>query len=117
MAQDSPRLSAPAREAINETPAGEVALSGVSLYEIAWLLQRRRIKLEQPLEQFLGGIESRFELVPPDAPIAVAAAQLPPAFPSDPIDRIIAATAQVFGAALITADERIRRSGAVRTIW
>lgn len=53
----------------------------------------------------------------PDIRIAVTAAQLPPAFPSDPIDRIIAATALLSGATLITADERIRHSGAVRTLW
>ena len=47
----------------------------------------------------------------------MAAAQLADAFPGDPMDRIIAATALTEGIPLVTADERIRRSGVVRTIW
>jgi PIN domain nuclease of toxin-antitoxin system len=45
------------------------------------------------------------------------AAHFPPSFPSDPFDRIIAATARVRGLRLVTADERIQRSGVVETIW
>jgi PIN domain nuclease of toxin-antitoxin system len=51
----------------------------------------------------------RWRLVEPIAPeIAAFAVQLPSNFPQDPADRIIAATAIVDGAPLITADERIR---------
>ena len=38
-------------------------------------------------------------------------------FPLDPADRIIAATARAHGMALVTADERIRQTPLVKTIW
>ena len=40
-----------------------------------------------------------------------------PHVPSDPFDRIIAATAIVEGIPLLTADKNIRRSRALRTLW
>ena len=42
---------------------------------------------------------------------------LPSAYPKDPADRIIGATALVEGISLVTADEDIRKSKALRTIW
>ena len=49
--------------------------------------------------------------------IAAVAAFLPPDFPSDPFDRLTAATAVIEKAALVTSDRRIQRSGVVKTIW
>lgn len=115
--QDSPRLSAVARSTIRRTARDQLTLSALSLYEIAWLVQRKRIEIGEPVDEFLRELQREFKIIAPDVPIALAAAQLPSAFPSDPADRIIAATALVSGAVLITADERIRRSGAVRTLW
>jgi len=42
---------------------------------------------------------------------------LPAAFPKDPADRLIASTAMIEGAPLITADARIRQTKVVQTIW
>ena len=49
--------------------------------------------------------------------IAARAMQMPAAYPSDPMDRIIGATALIEGLPLVTADEQIQRSRAVKTIW
>ena len=48
---------------------------------------------------------------------ACAPLELPVAYPKDPADRIIGATALVEGLSLLTADREIRRSKALRTIW
>jgi len=43
--------------------------------------------------------------------------RLPPEFPKDPSDRLIAATAMVEGMPLVTADQRIRKSKVLETVW
>ena len=110
------KLSPRARTAIRQLEQPP-AISTHTLFEVGWLIVRGRIRPQVPLETFLRNMARGFELVPLSTELAVAAAQLPAGFPSDPADRIIAATALVSGAVLITADERIRRSGAVRTLW
>lgn len=49
--------------------------------------------------------------------IAALAMQFPNAYPHDPVDRIIGATARAEGIALVTQDEKIRNSTLLRTIW
>jgi len=49
--------------------------------------------------------------------IAALAVHFPDECPADPADRLIAATARAEGTPLVTADERIRASTLVRTIW
>jgi PIN domain nuclease of toxin-antitoxin system len=111
------RLSRSARTSIEEHAPRGLALSVQSLYEVAWLVVRRRILPSEPLGKFIEGLQSRFTVYPLTPAIATTAAQLPANFPSDPFDRIIAATAIVEAIPLITADQHIRRSRAVRTIW
>ncbi|PYY01834.1 MAG: hypothetical protein DMG62_18270 [Acidobacteria bacterium] len=73
--------------------------------------------LSVSLESFLGEVESRFTIVPINRHIAARSLQLPSAYPKDPMDRIIGATALVEDLSLVTADEVIQRAHAVRTIW
>ena len=119
LGENSDRLSRNAAHAIREAQDSneELIVSTVSLYEIARGILRGRIVSKVAVKELFIAIERRFTAIPLTADIALAAAQLPSTFPSDPFDRIIAATALVSGAVLITADERIRRSGAVRTLW
>ena len=49
--------------------------------------------------------------------IAALTTFFPPDFPTDPMDRIIAATARAEGIPLVTADERILESSLIETIW
>jgi PIN domain nuclease of toxin-antitoxin system len=45
------------------------------------------------------------------------AQEFPSDFPADPQDRLIAATAVVASMPLVTADEEIRSSSLVETVW
>jgi len=119
LAEDPGKVSLPAKRAIEEleTSGHRPIISGQSLYEIAWGVVRGRILSSLPIEELLAEVERRLIVRPLTSQIALAAAQLPAAFPTDPFDRIIAATAIVERAPLLTADQRIRRSHAVRTLW
>jgi PIN domain nuclease of toxin-antitoxin system len=116
---DSGRLSSAATSAIRQSrAAGEsLAISDATLFEIAQVVGRGRAELDAPLEVFLREVERRFVIKPIDARIAAASLQFAEPYPRDPMDRIIGATALVEGMALITADDRIRRSGLLQTIW
>jgi len=113
------KLSRNARAAIEKARSAgeELAIVDITLLELAALSGKNRIQLNMNVEAFLDEVQSRF-VVRSIAPRACAkTAQLPGNYPKDPADRIIGATALVEGAALITADRRIRRSKAVQTIW
>jgi PIN domain nuclease of toxin-antitoxin system len=113
------KLSPAATDAIREARlAGDpIALSSQSFYELAWGISRGRIEIDEPVESFFEQIESRFVVLPLTSRIARIAAELSASLSGDPFDRIIAATALTEGIPLVTADERIRRAGIVKTIW
>ena len=119
MASDPKRLSRKAREAIREAREKTgVAIAAITLWELAWLAENGRIQVTGSVESFVRETASRVMVEPITPEIAAIAVQLPSGFPTkDPADRLIAATAMVEGAALVTADERIRQAKVVQTIW
>jgi PIN domain nuclease of toxin-antitoxin system len=116
-AQD--RISRKARTAIDDARknANGLAISDITLLELATLATKGRIRLDLSLESFLQEVESRFVVFPISGRACARAMGLPSAYPKDPADRIIAATALVEGLSLLTADRAIRQSRAVQTIW
>ena len=119
LALEPDRISKKARAVIEEARHGAqaLAISDITLLEIATIESKRRIQLSSSLETFLSEVEARFAVLPINGRICVRAVNLPAVFPKDPADRIIGATALVEGIPMITADEDIRRSKALRTIW
>jgi PIN domain nuclease of toxin-antitoxin system len=119
LALEPARISRRAVAVIEETRrAGRgLAISDMTLLEIAVLESKRRIRLNASLETFLIEVESRFVVLSLSSRICVRAMGLPASYPKDPADRIIGATALVEGISLVTADDDIRKSKALRTIW
>ncbi len=119
LAFDAEQVSAKARSAIRDArkSANGLAISDISLLELATLVGKGRINLDTTLESFLQEVESRFIVLPISGRACARAMSLPETYPKDPADRIIGATALVEGLALITADREIRRSRALQTIW
>jgi PIN domain nuclease of toxin-antitoxin system len=118
MASDPKRLSRKARGAIRDARQKTgVAVAAITLWELAWLAENGRIQVAGSVESFVRETVARVILQPITPEIAALAVQLPPGFPKDPADRLIASTAMVEGAPLVTADERIRQVKVVRTIW
>lgn len=113
------KLSTPALSAIEteRNERGGLAVSAITLYEIATLAAKRRINVQTSLDSFLGEIENQFVTKPITGRICVEATRLPDHYPKDPVDRLIGATAIVEGLKLITADKAIRESYAVATVW
>jgi PIN domain nuclease of toxin-antitoxin system len=114
------RLSAPAARAIRKHAArNELAVASATLMELGQMLASGDIRPSGTPREWLKALVERTPVcvreVTPD--VAVVAAYLPPTFPSDPFDRLIAATAIVERLALVTSDERIRASRVVGTIW
>ena len=119
LAQDQRRISSRARDAITNTREGGqgLAVSSMTLLELAQLASQKRIQLTPNLEAFLREVERRFAVLPITGRICVQAFEFPVNYPKDPADRVIGATAVVEGLNLVTADRAIRQSKAVPTIW
>lgn len=113
------QLSRRARAAIDDARKNGdgLAISDITLLELATLANRGRVQLDISLESFLREVEARFIVLPISGRACVLALGLPPTYPNDPADRIIGATALAEGLPLLTADREIRRSKALRTIW
>jgi PIN domain nuclease of toxin-antitoxin system len=119
LAFDPSQLSAKGRGAIEDArlKGGGLAISDITLLELATLSSKGRIRLGMSLESFLTEVEARFTVLPISGRACVRSLGLPASYPKDPVDRIIGATAQVEGLSLLTADREIRRSRAFPTIW
>ncbi len=115
---DAPeRLSDSARAAIDG--AGAVGVAAISAWEVAMLVVKRRIELGSPTRSWIRQALSQPGLValPLGPEEAVDAALLDEAFPGDPADRLIYATARHHGAALVTRDRRLREFDPRGTAW
>ena len=118
LASEPGKLSNGAREAIRtSTEAGGLAISAITLWELAWLATHGRLDISGTAEAFVEKISSRTAIRPITVEIAVLANQLSADYSSDPCDRLIGATALAEGIPLVTKDAKIRASKHVKTIW
>jgi PIN domain nuclease of toxin-antitoxin system len=119
LATDPANLSVKAKSAIEDARKNGdgLAISDITLLELATLARKGRIHLGITLESFLREVEARFVVLPISGRACASAMGLPTTYPKDPADRIIGATALVEGLSLITADRQIHRSRVVKTIW
>ena len=113
------RISRNARAAIHKAREGGkgLAISDMSLLEIARIATKGAIEPGISIDSLLKDVEAKFVVLPMNGSICARAVTLPATFPRDPGDRVIVATALAEGLALITADEHIRASKTVETIW
>lgn len=108
------RLSAKAKKAIVAARrTGPLALSAISLWEIAWLVENGQIETTLRVDLFVKRCAGYVEVLPITEAIAVRSVQFPKSYPADPQDRIIGATALVEGRRLLTQDRLIVKSGLV----
>jgi PIN domain nuclease of toxin-antitoxin system len=96
-----------------------VAVSSISVWEVAMLVARGRLELTRPVDGWIAAVEALpfVQFVPVDNRIAARAVSLEDFPHRDPADRMILATALGLGAVLVTADVRLRAFRPVRTVW
>jgi PIN domain nuclease of toxin-antitoxin system len=96
-------------------PANELWLSPISTWEALTLNAKGRIQLPTDLSRWLREATVRFREAPLTHEIALSAGLLP--LPHhDPADRFLAATAQVLGLTLVTADANLLGLGDISTL-
>jgi PIN domain nuclease of toxin-antitoxin system len=117
-ALDPERLSRAAKIAIKRSK-DERIICDISLWEIAMLIEKRRLVIDETATGFLHLVlRARNFIVQEITPeIAELSATLDASLGGDPADRLIAATSIVLNAPVITADTRLLQTGVVRTIW
>lgn len=118
---DPKRVPVKARRLISAavSDAEPVAVSSISLWEVAMLVARKRLALTIDTSAWIAHIEALpfLTFVPVDNQVAVRAVQLEDFPHRDPADRMIVATALGLGAVLLTADARLRAYRPLRTAW
>jgi len=114
---DPGKLGKKAARAIRSARA--LGVAAISCWEVATLVEKGRVRLDRsPLDWIEAALAlPRIELFPLTPAVAVRAAQLGPVFPGDPADRMIAATALVQSASLVTKDERLQAVTILPTVW
>ncbi len=110
------RLGTRSLSALDALPEDDrPCISDISLWEVATLVERGRLRFSIPFEDWLEAATHRrsVRMVPIDAAIAAKITELPPAFHRDPADRVIVATSIVLKRPLLTKDRTILSSGLV----
>jgi PIN domain nuclease of toxin-antitoxin system len=106
---ESAELPAVMRQLIHENEEDGLGVSIISCWEVAKLVERGRLQLSIPVEQWIEQALAvpSVELVELTPRIAVESTQLPGEFHRDPADQIIVATARVYDIPLMTADSKL----------
>ena len=112
------RLSRKAKASIESADVeGDLALSDISLWETAMLVRYGRLEAGTSVDKFLrlALTARKIRILPISVEIAALSSSLD--LHGDPADRIIAATAIIHRAKLVTSDKLLRRDRAVPTLW
>lgn len=103
------RLSKGIARRIEEGPE-KLAISAAAVYELVLQLERRRIEIDLPLDEWLHAatIEAEVAVLPVDTRIARTAASLP-LHHGDPLDRVAIATTVCYNALRARLDTQFPR--------
>lgn len=116
---DSKQLSAGARTALEA--ADTIGVPAICIWEMEMLVNRGRLDLSMPTQQWVRTAfseDSRLSEIKLDSAIALRAARLErEGLGGDPADQMILASADFYGAQLITRDRRLLDFAPDRTVW
>jgi PIN domain nuclease of toxin-antitoxin system len=94
-----------------------VAISAISLWELAMMIERKKLLVTSSLNEWLDELESHplLTILPLTASIAAESVRLD-GLHKDPADQIIVASARQHDLTLVTVDGRIRKWGHVKVL-
>lgn len=113
------RLSDKARSALDTGEAeGTLVCADISLWEIAMLLAKERIRVSRRADEFIAlALAARGIRVLPITPEIAVLSQSGLFSHGDPADRLIGATAMCNRALLVTSDSKLRTVRELNTVW
>ena len=118
-ALESKKLSRKAKKAINDADKqGALLIADISMWEISMLLKKGRVEIDATPARFINlFLQARNIAVKSISPeIAELSVNLGEEIGKDPADRLIAATAIVYNARLVTADQGLAGAGLIDTL-
>ena len=107
------RLSQECLAALSQASHRSLGVSAISVWEVGMLEAKGRIRLSQTCldwaRQALAAPRLRLVQLTPE--MAIESSRLPGDIHGDPADRILAATARLLGATLVTQDQKLLEYG------
>lgn len=99
--------------------AGGIIVPSIVLVEFIYLVERHRIPrdLIRRIVDLVGQTDIAYRMVPLDFDVARRLESVDRESVPDMPDRIIAATALVYKVPVLTKDSRLRKLGAIETVW
>jgi PIN domain nuclease of toxin-antitoxin system len=117
---DTRKFSRKARQALEQhSSRQQLLVASISIFEITTLARNGRLSFKISASEWLAQVRRlpEYRIEPLTDDIAERAGQFGDAFPGDPADRMIAATALLRDAPLVTSDEKLRKTEHLKTIW
>ena len=114
--EESPKLG-PNSKILILDDANELVISPISTFEVTRLVVHNRLEINKSIDAWLNTSIHTLKATTQDITheIALESYMLPEPFHSDPVDRILVATARLHEMTLLTADERILAYPNVKT--
>ena len=113
-------LSDKAKDAIETAMKKKaVYISSISVWEVALLVVRKRLKLTMQVNEWVHKSEQLpfMKFLPVTNSVALRSVFLPMPLHSDPADRIIIATAMSLGVPVVSKDVKIQNYQHITTVW
>ena len=114
------KLSTKAKRRIDNADKGnKLIICDISIWEIAMLVKRNRISIDASSSEFINlYLKTRnIEIKRITPEIAELSVKLGAEINNDPADRLIAATSILYNAPIVTADQNLRSSKILETVW
>jgi PIN domain nuclease of toxin-antitoxin system len=97
----------------------KIHISAMSVWEVAMLVAKNRLQLTMEVGDWIRASEGLpfVHFVPVTNAIALKAVRLPWPELTDPVDRLVMATALVLDLVLITKDKKMKKEAPGKTVW